>query len=116
MNLKHEMKAIRNSGSHHPNGSGKKPSVPTATARCPRARRDTAGVSDERERLRTALHGGLGQLLTSISFLASSLRQKLAARDLPEETQAAEILCLTGRAISETQALVQDREPTQTPA
>ena len=48
------------------------------------------------------------QLLTSISFLASSLRQKLAEQDLPEATQAAEILSLTGRAISETQALVRD--------
>jgi signal transduction histidine kinase len=64
--------------------------------------------SDERERLRSALHGGLGQLLTSISFLASSLRHKLAARKLPEADEAAEILSLTGRAISETQAIVRD--------
>jgi hypothetical protein len=44
-------------------------------------------------------------LLTSISFLASSLKQKLAARKLPEASEAAEILSLTGRAISETQSL-----------
>ena len=70
-------------------------------------------VSDERERLRLALHDGLGQLLTSISFLASSLRQKLVERQLPEASQAAEILSLTGRAISETQALVREDEPEQ---
>lgn len=67
----------------------------------------------ERERLRLALHGGLGQLLTSISFLASSLRQKLDDRQLPEASQAAEILSLTGRAISETQALVREDDPEQ---
>jgi len=61
--------------------------------------------------LRSALHGGLGQLLTSISFLASTLRQKLAEKNLSEASQAAEILSLTGRAISETQALVRDDEP-----
>jgi signal transduction histidine kinase len=60
----------------------------------------------ERERLRAALHDGLGQLLTSISFLATSLRQKLTSKDLPEAADASEILALTGRAISETQALV----------
>jgi signal transduction histidine kinase len=62
----------------------------------------------ERERLRAALHDGLGQLLTSISFLATSLNQRLAAKELPEATDAAEILSLTSRAISETQALVRD--------
>jgi signal transduction histidine kinase len=62
----------------------------------------------ERERLRSALHGGLGQLLTSISFLACALRQKLDERQLPEALEAAEILSLTGRAISETRALVQE--------
>jgi signal transduction histidine kinase len=65
----------------------------------------------ERERLRAALHDGLGQLLTSISFMATSLRQKLAAKELPEATDAAEILSLTSQAISETQALVQDEPP-----
>lgn len=64
---------------------------------------------EDREVLRDALHDGLGQLLTSICFLAGSLQQKLSAQKLPEETEAAEILSLTSRAISETQALV--REP-----
>ena len=71
----------------------------------------------DREWLRAALHDGLGQLLTSISFLAGSLRQKLAAQELPEANEAAEILSLTGRAISETQALVQgETSPRRTEA
>ena len=74
----------------------------------PRAGYDTNGP--EGDRLRAALHGGLGQLLTSISFLASTLRQKLAAQKLPEAVDAGEILALTGQAISETQALVQTNE------
>jgi signal transduction histidine kinase len=74
---------------------------------------DLTEAGRERERIRVALHDGLGQLLTSISFLASSLRQNLAARELPEATQAAEILSLTGRAISQTQDLVREPEPTQ---
>ena len=67
----------------------------------------------DRERLRVALHDGLGQLLTSISFLATSLQQKLAARESPEATEAAEIVLLAGRAISETQALLREDGPEQ---
>jgi signal transduction histidine kinase len=62
----------------------------------------------EREALRAALHDGLGQALTSISFLAGSLQQKLAAQNLPEASDAAEIASLISRAVSETQALVQE--------
>ena len=75
------------------------------------ARRDC--TASEREWLRTALHDGLGQLLTSISFLASSLNQKLAARQLPEATEAAELLALAGRAIGETKALVREKPSVQ---
>lgn len=71
-------------------------------------RRDCA--ESDREWLRTALHDGLGQLLTSISFLASSLNQKLTARKLPEATEAAELLALAGRAIGETKALVSEKQ------
>ena len=70
-----------------------------------------SAVQAERERMRDALHNGIGQSLTSISFLASSLRQKLTARELPEADDAAEILALAGQAISEVQALVQDEMP-----
>jgi signal transduction histidine kinase len=67
----------------------------------------------EREALRAALHDGLGQALTSISFLAGSLQQKLNAQNLPEASDAAEIAALISRAVSETQALVQ--EPNASP-
>ena len=66
----------------------------------------------EREALRAALHDGLGQALTSISFLAGSLQQKLAAQNLPEASDAAEISSLISRAVSETQALVQEPSTT----
>lgn len=69
------------------------------------------GAEEERERVRKALHDGLGQLLTSISFLAGSLRQKLAALDLPEAAEAEDIMALTRRAISETQNLVRGETP-----
>lgn len=65
----------------------------------------------EQERLRAALHDGLGQLLTSISFLATSLQLKLAALELSEADDAREIVALTSRAISETQALVNPDVP-----
>lgn len=80
-------------------------------ARKTRAVSPAPALSDsERERLRAALHDGLGQVLTSISFLAGSLQQKLAAQNLPEESDAAEIMLLTGQAISETKALVSEPE------
>lgn len=60
----------------------------------------------DRERMREALHDGLGQLLTSISFLAGSLRQKLATKKMAEANDAAEILALAGQAIAEAQTLV----------
>lgn len=76
----------------------------------PAARRGRARTAEEREWLRTALHDGLGQILTSISFLASSLSRKLAVRRLPEAMEAEELLSLAGRAIVETQALARDPE------
>ncbi len=59
----------------------------------------------ERERVRQVLHDGLGQLLTSISFLAGSLKQKLEQHEMPEAEEAAEIIALTSKAIGETQRL-----------
>ena len=69
----------------------------------------------EQDRLRAALHDGLGQLLTSISFLATSLQLKLAALELSEAEDAREIVSLTSRAISETQALVNPDVPLSAP-
>jgi signal transduction histidine kinase len=83
-----------------------------------RAGRDAAarGAEAERQRVRDALHDGLGQLLTSISFLADSLRSKLAARRLPEAGEAEDLIALTKRAIQEAQSLVPEEESPEFPA
>jgi signal transduction histidine kinase len=86
----------------------KKSSEESSQPRVPRAR--AALGPEERDALRSALHGGLGQLLTSISFLATTLRYKLEAQELAEADDAEQIIALTRRAISETQALVQEPE------
>lgn len=67
----------------------------------------------EHERLRKMFHDGLGQSLTSICFLAGSIQQKLARHQMPEESEAAEIISLTSRAISEARDLVQSQAPQQ---
>lgn len=64
------------------------------------------GAEDERDRVRQILHDGLGQLLTSISFLAGSLGARLTTLQLPEAEQAEDILALTKQAINETQRLL----------
>jgi signal transduction histidine kinase len=93
-----------------PRHSTAEPNKPRSGSKAARACIDLG--PDERERLRSALHGGLGQLLTSIAFLASSLRDKLSGSQLPEASEADQILLLTRQAISETQALVQEPETT----
>jgi signal transduction histidine kinase len=92
-----------------------RPQSRTRNTRKARTAAASALSGAERERLRDALHDGLGQLLTSISFLASSLQQKLKTRELPEADEAREIVTLTGRAISETQALVNPASPVSPP-
>ena len=87
------------------------PNVSVASA----ASHEARGAEAERERVRDALHNGIGQLLTSISFLASSLQQKLAEQKLPEANEAAEILALTCQAIDETQMLVREGPPPARP-
>ncbi len=67
---------------------------------------------NERERVRKILHDGLGQLLTSISFLAGSLGARLTTLHLPEAEQAEDILALTKQAINETQKLLAESKPT----
>jgi signal transduction histidine kinase len=88
---------------------------PTARLRhCAANRRKSKALRlsrDDREQLRQALHDGLGQLLTSLSFAAASLREKLTAKQLPEAAEAEEIVALTREAISEAQGLVRDESP-----
>ena len=61
--------------------------------------------SAERERIRTVLHDGVGQILTSVSFIATALRQKLAGRNLPEAADAQEIVALANKAVAESRVL-----------
>jgi len=69
----------------------------------------------ERERIRTVLHDSVGQVLTSLSFIATALRQKLTERNLPEATEAQEIVDLANKAVAESRGLfppVPEKEPT----
>lgn len=94
---------------HHEGHSQNSPAVPLP--RQSAAAHAARGAQAERERVRKALHDGLGQLLTSISFLAGSLKTKLAALDLPEAGDAEDIMALTKQAINETQALIHEGKP-----
>jgi glucose-6-phosphate-specific signal transduction histidine kinase len=59
----------------------------------------------ERERIRTVLHDSVGQVLTSLSFIATALRQKLTERNLPEAAEAQEIVDLANKAVAESRGL-----------
>lgn len=59
----------------------------------------------ERELLRKLLHDGLGQMLTSAAFVATALRQQLAARGLEEAEMVDELLLLLNEAIAESRTL-----------
>lgn len=59
----------------------------------------------ERERLRKQLHDGLGQALTSVSFLASSLRSRLRKSGSNEADEMDEIIQLINQAIAESRAI-----------
>jgi signal transduction histidine kinase len=62
-------------------------------------------VSTERERMRKQLHDGLGQVLTSISFLASSLRARLKKCENGDAAELDEIIHLINEAIAESRAI-----------
>lgn len=62
-------------------------------------------VTTERERMRKQLHDGLGQVLTSISFLASSLRARLTRCGISNAEELEEIVLLINRAIAESRAI-----------
>jgi len=67
----------------------------------------------ERERRRIAhdLHDDLGQLLVGIAFLASSLRQDLAAKSVPEVRQLDRLLRVLDDAIGQTRSLARGLHP-----
>jgi signal transduction histidine kinase len=59
----------------------------------------------ESERLRKLLHDGLGQMLTSATFVASSLRHRLAELGLQETEMVDEMILLLNDAITESRTL-----------
>lgn len=67
----------------------------------------------EREHIGHELHDGLGQQLTGIAFLSKALSQKLAAKNLNEAADGAQIVTLINQAISETRQLARGLQPVE---
>jgi len=67
----------------------------------------------EREHRRIAedLHDGLGQVLVGTAFLGNTLRQRLAAKSLPEARQADRLLEALDEAIGQTRSLARGLYP-----
>lgn len=65
----------------------------------------------ERQRIARDLHDDLGQQLTGIAIMARSLAAKLAARGLPEATDARELGELVSGAIAQSVALARGLDP-----
>ncbi|MDQ6632467.1 MAG: sensor histidine kinase, partial [Verrucomicrobiota bacterium] len=59
----------------------------------------------EQRRLGQDLHDGIGQMLTGINFLAKVLQQKLAAKNIEESKDAANISSLINQTLSQTRQL-----------
>ncbi|MDD5140631.1 MAG: PAS domain S-box protein [Verrucomicrobiales bacterium] len=76
--------------------------------------REILRVSDwERRRIAQDLHDGLGQLLGGTAYLAGTLRQKLAAKSLPEARQSGRILEVINEAIAQTRSLARGLHPVE---
>src|ERR1043166_1393718 len=67
----------------------------------------------EQVRIGQDLHDGLGQHLTGVTFLSRALERKLAARELPESEDAAEIGRLVLQALSQTRNLARGIFPVE---
>jgi PAS domain S-box-containing protein len=67
----------------------------------------------EKRRIGQDLHDGLGQYLTGISFMAKVLQQKLAAKSLPEASDAQKISELVNRTVSQTRDLARGLCPVE---
>lgn len=79
-----------------------------------RLEREIQEISEqEKRRIGQDLHDGLGQYLTGISFMAKVLQQKLAAKNLPEATDARKISELVNRTVSQTRDLARGLCPVE---
>jgi len=67
----------------------------------------------EQMRIGQDLHDGLGQHLTGITFLLRALEKKLAARQLPEAAEVAEVLRLVMQALAQTRSLARGLVPVE---
>ncbi|HMJ91162.1 MAG TPA: histidine kinase [Candidatus Acidoferrum sp.] len=61
--------------------------------------------AQQQERLHKLLHDGLGQMLTSATFVACSLRSRLAELGLRETEMVDEMILLLNDAIAESRTL-----------
>ena len=69
----------------------------------------------ERQIIRKQLHDGLGQLLTSMCFLVSSIRSKLATNGLVNPPELDELATVLNKAIAESHAIAAKCEAPSAP-
>jgi len=67
----------------------------------------------EHRRISQDLHDGLGQLLVGAAYLASGLRQDLAAKSLPEARPSGRIVEVISEAIAQTRNLARGLHPVE---
>lgn len=76
--------------------------------------RELLEITDsEQRRIGHDLHDGLGQHLTGIAFMSKLVEQRLAARDIPEATEAGKIASLVNKAIGWTRDLARGLAPVE---
>lgn len=79
-----------------------------------RLERELLGLGErERRRIGRDLHDSLGQLLTGAALAGQVLRERLAARGVPESSDAARLVELAEEAIEMTRSLSRGLDPVQ---
>jgi signal transduction histidine kinase len=68
-------------------------------------------IANERRRIGHELHDSLCQYLAGITYRAKAFEQALAAKSQPEATEAAELVGLLQKAISQTRSLARGFDP-----
>jgi PAS domain S-box-containing protein len=77
-----------------------------------RMERELIEISDrEQRRFGQDLHDGLGQVLTGVGFMISSLEQRLASREAPEAADARQISELVTHAIAQARSMARGLHP-----
>jgi signal transduction histidine kinase len=84
----------------------------TETAQRIAIEREIAAISDrEQKRISHELHDGLGQHLAGLAFRSKALEQRLAARQVPETTDATELTLLIRSAVAQVRVLARGLDP-----